>query len=340
MRQWLTVVGALCLISAIACAEEVNEQHCERNLNAPSDTPLPRGELSPRMTKKSDMVAGEGGDNYFDDQLNYYKLVGVHNFTIWHGNQIDAIQVTYRKADGELFVAEKHGGDGGEKSSYTLSTDEVMVGIEGFTTDVVVDRISFRIANTGTGEIKKIGPFGTTGINPYSLDGLILCFYGRYGTMLDGIGAYYLDIPSEGPVFGGDSGASWQDPVMWNPHPIVGITGITVWSGKSVDAIKIQYELLWGSQYNGDKHGGDGGSASNIYLDPGEVIEEVRMSVGGYINQVKFVTRRQDGSTGEYGPYGEAGDDDTDVKLYGRVIGFHGGEGNVLDALGVYYIQC
>ena len=341
MRQWLTVVGALCLISAIACAaEEVKEQDCERNLNAPSDTPLPRGIiLGPRMVKKSDMVAGKDGDN-FDDQLELTIKVGVMNITIWHGKQINAIQVAYRDADGTVSVSERHGGDGGQETSYSLSTDEVVVGIEGYTTDVVVDRISFVIENTVTGERKTFGPFGNTGLIPYYLNGLILCFYGKSSSVLNGIGAYYMDIPSKSPVYGGKDGAPWQDPVMWNFDPIVGISEINIWSGLSVDSIQVNYYVLWGYLYEGEKHGGDGGSLSTIRLDRDEVVVRVHMSVGLYINQLRIVTRKQSGYTREYGPFGEAGDRDRDVTIYGRVIGFYGGEGDVLDALGAYFIRC
>ena len=170
----------------------------------------------------SDMVAGEGGDYYFDDQLYYYELVGIDSIKIWHGEQVDGIEVVYRKKDGGLFEAEHHGGYGGEaQDTITLAAEEALVRIEGYTTDVVVDRISFIVENTLTGERKTHGPYGRSGINYYYLDGLILCFFGRFGTMLDGIGAYYIPLTYKGPFFGGTSGDAWTDPVESNTHPIV-----------------------------------------------------------------------------------------------------------------------
>ena len=289
----------------------------------------------------SDMVAGEGGDYYFDDQLYYYELVGIDSIKIWHGEQVDGIEVVYRKKDGGLFEAEHHGGYGGEaQDTIILAAEEALVRIEGYTTDVVVDRISFIVENTLTGERKTHGPYGRSGINYYYLDGLILCFFGRFGTMLDGIGAYYIPLTYKGPFFGGTSGDAWTDPVESNTHPIVNINEIIVKHGMSVDSIRTRYQLLWGEVLEGEKHGGDGGSESNVYLEEGEVIVEVHAKVGLYLNQVRFVSSRLDGSTGEYGPFGQAGEDDKDVSVYGKVIGFYGGGGDVVDALGVYFVGC
>ena len=103
----------LSLSSAVLCSESKGPDCPWRNndLSQPSTTPSPKSDIiTPRMIQMSDMVAGEGGDYYFDDQLYYYELVGIDSFKIWHGEQVDGIEVVYRKKDGGLFEAEHHGG--------------------------------------------------------------------------------------------------------------------------------------------------------------------------------------------------------------------------------------
>ena len=55
------------------------------------------------------------------------------------------------------------------------------------------------------------------------------------------------------------------------------------------------------------------------------------------VDQLTFTTRKPDGSTATYGPYGKTGRTEFDVD--GRLVGFFGRAGNLLDAVGVFYAE-
>ena len=104
-----------------------------------------------------------------------------------------------------------------------------------------------------------------------------------------------------------------------------------------MDGIQAEYELLGGGSYSGENHGGTGGSPSTVQFADGEVIVQMSGKTNNtLVDQLTFITKKSDGSTGTYGPYGKTGKTPFDVNE--KIVGFFGRAGNLLDALGAFYV--
>ena len=134
---------------------------------------------------------------------------------------------------------------------------------------------------------------------------------------------------------------AWEDPIKSHIPYIVNIKRIVISHGQSIDSIQVDYELLWGDILQGDKHGGDGGSADTIELEEGEVIIQVHAKTSDvYLDQISFTSLKLDGTYVTHGPYGNTQGPEQSVSVYGKVIGFYGNGGDVLDALGIFLMGC
>ena len=289
-----------------------------------------------RQIKKSGVSGGSGGSAWDDGILTHSPaIVGVKSVNIRHGNQVDSIQVTYLLADGTTYDAPKHGGSGGSLSSFTLADSEMIIRVEGKTNNVLVDQVTF-VTQTADGRQNTHGPYGKTGQTPYSVEGYIVGFFGRAGNLLDGLGAYYLPPIEKSPEFGGNGGNAFADPIETTVPPIINVTALRIRHGNQVDSIQADYQLLGGGSFTGSNHGGTGGQPTEVCFSEGEVIVEMSGKTNNtLLDQVTFTTRKPDGSTGTYGPFGKTGR--TPYCVRGRIVGFFGRGGNLIDALGVFY---
>ena len=338
--KWTTVCGVLSLLFAIDCAG-VKGHYCPQapgSLRTGTEN-LNINEL--REVRKSSTAGGMGGDKW-TDPVESYELSHIQSITIWHAAKVEGIEVVYTRSNGGTYNAPLRGSkDGFSMDKVSLDSDHTIIRIQGHTDWNYVGTISFIVQSKSTGENTTYGPYGTeTGNWEYSLDGIILGFHGRAGEKLDALGAYYLSLGEKSPRFGGDGGDPWEDPVNTNSPAVVGIKRIAIKYGTSIDSIQVDYHLLWDGTLYGDRHGGEGGSMASIDFQEGERLIEVRTSFAGGLNQVKFITRKTDGTRAEYGPYGEEGKDDTKMSFFGDIVGFWGSAGSIMDSLGVYYTSC
>ena len=132
-------------------------------------------------------------------------------------------------------------------------------------------------------------------------------------------------------VYGGSGGKAFDD---LERHPtIVGIRGLTVRSGNSIDSIQAMYQLKDGSTVVGRRHGGLGGSEKRFMLDEGELLIRMEGKTSGtLIDQLTFYSNRGK----QYGPYGLAST--TPFKTEGtELISFFGRSGKLVDAIGVRF---
>lgn len=291
-----------------------------------------------RQLKQSSLHGGTGG-NSWDDNITGHKpaIVGVRRIDIRHGNQVDGLQVTYLLADGSTYSAPMHGGGGGSPSSFILAEDEMIIRIEGKTNNTLVDQLTF-ITKNAAGEEKKYGPYGKTGQTAFSVEGYVVGFFGRAGNLLDALGFYYLPSLEKSPQLGGTGGNAFMDPIASNIPPIVNIKRMRIRHGNQVDGIQADYELLGGGIHNGANHGGTGGSPSEVSLEDGEVIVKMSGKTNNtLVDQFTFTTRKPDGSTGTYGPFGRTGR--TEFQVDGNIVGFFGRSGNLLDAIGAFFVE-
>ncbi|XP_072956338.1 protein GOS9-like [Typha angustifolia] len=131
--------------------------------------------------------------------------------------------------------------------------------------------------------------------------------------------------------WGGDGG------YLFDMGAATRVVAIRVRHGAAIDAIQILYEsdgsTKWTPQY-----GGNGGELTEIALQEGEFLT----SISGYygdlqsINVVRSLTFGTNFSS-TYGPYGVEEGTHFSVPLEeGKIVGFFGRSGALLDAIGVY----
>ena len=142
-----------------------------------------------------------------------------------------------------------------------------------------------------------------------------------------------MATPTRSGLTGGSGGNAFDDTAA----NIIGVTSITIRHGNQVDGIQATYLRTDNSSFQGPYHGGSGGSPTTINFAPDEAIVEVRGKTNNVlVDQITFVTKKTDGSTQTYGPYGETGESAFSVK--GRIAAFFGRNGTKLDAIGfVFY---
>jgi hypothetical protein len=276
---------------------------------------------------------GGGGGTAFDDVQATtasppasFKRIGVRS-----GIYVDKLESVYTLENGGTSTF-GHGGDGGSPASFDFVPNEIVIGIQG-RSGAYVDQISFLTAVIyGGGDpplLRTYGPYGGTGGAPFTQWGEIAAFYGRSGAYLDAIGCY-LSTATLGP-FGGPGGSPFQDP---GPIPDLSrITRITIRSGSLIDAIATTYLLPDGSSQT-FSHGGTGGTATDIYFNPGEQIIAIVGSSGTYLDNIAFLTEDPQGVRRTHGPYG--GDGGTQFIVNQKVNGFFGRSGSLIDQLGFF----
>ena len=102
------------------------------------------------------------------------------------GDRVDAVQVIYALSDGRTSAGPRHGGGGGRENTFTLDSDEYIIGISGRYGDVLD---SLRIHTN-----KRTSPTfgGAGGSNDFRIDvpsgSQAIGFVGRSGNTVDAIG--------------------------------------------------------------------------------------------------------------------------------------------------------
>lgn len=142
--------------------------------------------------RKSHAYGSDKGD-VFDDQadLRNPPIVGISMVLIGHSYWINSIQVEYILLGGILWLGQKYGGESSqsEVSIVRFDRDEVITGIDGWTSDGMVSQISFYTVKPG-GVKKQYGPFGIGGLDPYIIKGNVFGFFGREYDYVQKMGIY------------------------------------------------------------------------------------------------------------------------------------------------------
>jgi hypothetical protein len=130
---------------------------------------------------------GFGGSAFTDGQVFDREIAEVR---VHAGAFVDAIQLVYRDKTGTQYLADKHGGSGGNQQTLTLSPGEYVVEING-KHGWYIDRL---IVKTSKGQHIACGGKGGAHTFAYaappgtSING----FWGRCGKYLDAIGVLLL----------------------------------------------------------------------------------------------------------------------------------------------------
>ncbi|XP_076907320.1 agglutinin-like [Bidens hawaiensis] len=273
---------------------------------------------------------GNGGDEW-DDGFH----TGVREITLVHGSCIDSIRVTYDN-NGKPFLAEKHGGIGGMKSTQIKLQyhGEFLVSVTGHYCSVVYGGSPVIRSLTLKSNKRTFGPFGVEQGTPFNIStsgGRIVGFYGGSGWFLDSLGVY--DKSKQLGPWGGNGVDEWDDGV----HS--GVREITLVYGSCIDSIRVTYDNN-GKPFLAEKHGGFGGTKSaQIKL---QFPEEILVSVSGHYCRVVYggrpVIRSLTLKTNKrsFGPFGvEEGTPFNISTNKGRIVGSYGRSGWFMDSLGV-----
>lgn len=328
---WILVAGSHLIESAAITLEKSSNVGANRGA---------------RPMTKSPCEGGNGGrpfDDLMDYSLGYNPVVGVHSISISYRDRVDSIQVTYKRSrlnvwgNDIYFWARRHGIPKSRPTKITFEKHEYLAKVEGQTNGKYVNQLTFTTAGSSSGK-KVYGPFGKNGSTSFSFEGYVVGFYGGHGLLhLDRIGVYSIELLGRSDVFGGTGGNAFDDTSIYSP-PLVGISQIQIWSGETVNAIQVKYALLGFDFLIANQHGEQGnGTLTTINFPDGEIVVAIEgRTEGGYISQLTFITRKQDGSKGKYGPFGENGK--CSFSIYGKIIGLYGKSGSLIDQIGVFYI--
>nr|WRQ20294.1 jacalin-related lectin 4-like [Citrullus colocynthis] len=284
---------------------------------------------------------GEGGDPW-DESFRIVKQLVIN-----HGQWIDSIQMEYEDQNGELVWSKRHGGNGGSQSEIALESDEHLVLVHGYYSDIRKWGIAATVIRSLTLKTNKriYGPFGIEDGTKFSfpLTGLkVVGFHGRSGLYLDAIGlsVQTTQINGIGPEkfsfgkYGGEGGNPWNENFRT-------IRQLVINHGQWIDSIQMEYENENGELVWSERHGGNGGSQSKVVLD---FPDEHLVTIHGYYDDIYYwgfdgtVIRSLTLETNKrsYGPFGVENGTKFSFPTVGvKIVGIHGRSGLYLDAIGL-----
>ena len=119
------------------------------------------------------------------------QIAGITGLRIHHGINILSIQAEYILANGSTYLAESHGGIGGQEDRIQFSSSEVITEVRGLTDRFLVYQLLF-ITTDGSGNTRQYGPYGNSQLTPFSVQEQVIGFYGMSGGIIDSIGFIYV----------------------------------------------------------------------------------------------------------------------------------------------------
>ena len=103
--------------------------------------------------------------------------------------------------------------------------------------------------------------------------------------------------------------------------------------GGQIDSIQATYIVEGGGTVAAPRRGGGGGVEAFVLFQAGEVITEVQgWTNHGVVDRLRFITNRR--TLGTYGITGS-----TPFSVREQVIAFYGRYGQIMDAIGFYYLS-
>ncbi len=276
------------------------------------------------------VMGGRGGNPFTDSGIPYGGRVSeVHVFS---GDYIDAVQMVYTLANGQIQAASRHGGTGGRQNIFRLDSDEYIVGLSG--------RYGEYLDSIQIHTNKRTSPLygGDGGRQDYQVSvpsqNYAVGFSGRSGKYLDALGLIYIPIPrpqaNQDGYYGGGGGNPFADPAMPSGARI---SAVRVYSGEYVDGIQLVYTLANGRTSEGALHGNRGGRRNDFNLNSDEYIIGLSGRYGRYVDSLSIRTNKR--TSPAYG--GRGGDRDFSVQAGtgNMVTGFSGRSGKYLDAIDI-----
>jgi hypothetical protein len=291
------------------------------------------GSLAAFAQQSSTAVFGGGGGDAFADPA---QQVGarVLEVRVWSGDWVDAVQVLISLPDGSTRTGAKHGGSGGNLSTFRLDPDEYITGLSGRYgkyVDSVRIHTNRRTSDVfggrgGSRDLRVDVPSGYQGIG----------FAGRAGLYLDAVGLVYAPVSQANAgktsLAGGQGGAEFTDAGIPSNARII---EIRVRAGERLDGLQLVYQTADGTTREGGWHGGQGGRSTSFRLDPDEYLTGISGRHGNSIDSIRFHTNRRTSAT--FGGRGGNRDFKLDIPAGTRATGFTGRAGIYIDSIGLTY---
>jgi hypothetical protein len=278
-------------------------------------------------------VYGGNGGNAFTDPLipTGGRVTAVQ---IRAGDRIDSVQFTYSLPNGTTTSGIRHGGSGGETTTFQLDDEEYIVGLSGKYGDTL-DSLCI-ITNKRTSQVFG----GGGGDRDYQISvpsgNQAVGFAGRAGDYLDAIGLVYMPVqtlqPLQTTLAGGGGGSPFADKEMAQGARI---SEIRVRAGDRIDGIQAIYTMSNGRVFEGAWHGGQGGKLSVFRLDSNEYIIGLSGRAGDQVDSLRIITNKR--TSIAFGGGGGSRAYRIDVPSGTRATGFAGRVGDRLDAIGLTY---
>jgi hypothetical protein len=278
------------------------------------------------------------------------SILTVRSIRIGGFTALESLQFTYILKDGSIYRPPVRGESFALPETIRLAKGEYVAKIEGTVVlNESLGQVFITIKNPNNHKSRVYGPFGANvGERSFTFEGYILGIHGRIGpkgirNITRTLGVYHLATVKESAFFGYPIPVAtfYENPDFMFP-PVTKISKILVHHGDAVNSLQTEYKLLNGSTRLAGRNGGDGENFTTVSLEYGEELTGMNgMVVEGpwsfdFIGQITFMSRKKDGSTAVYGPFGKSGSKPISVR--GHILGFTGAANTeLLLSLGAFY---
>ena len=349
-------MSASTVLALAVAAAVILGSHCELADSVRSAlNPHQHGTQGTRPVLKTPGVGSSNETLIPFDDLRKLKdsILRVHSITIASFNQIDSIQFTYVLKDGSIYRPPVRGEGYTVPQTIKLAKDEYVAKIEG----TIVFNHSFgqvyiTIKNPNNLKSRVYGRYGANvGQRNFTFEGYILGIHGKidppntgYNRIVRNLGVYQLATVKESEYFGGIPLLTFYENPDTRFPPVVKVSKMFISHDDSVYSLQAEYQYLDGTIGLGGKYGGDAGNLTTISLEYGEELSGLKGKLVvlqgpaweiNLIGQITFITRKKDGSTAAYGPFGRGGT--VPISVDGHILGFSGSAPEFLASLGVFY---
>ena len=263
-----------------------------------------------------------------DDLKDVVFVIGIQSINLTQSDRINSISVTYFTSGGSTFTAPTRGKPSGESVSITFPSNPHISMVECNTNGSYVSQLTFHTLGPGN-EKRTYGPYGKPGNASFSFETQVIAFHGSSSLFIDRIGVYGLPLINQSQAIGSDGNIVFNDELPFRLPVVVGIHAISVWSGPIVDGIQTEYLTLDKGTVPGVMYGeGLSKNMSKITFSEGENFKLVKEWLNTtdpllLVYRLTFTSRKADGSTVKYGPYGQLSTNNN-VICSGNIIGFFG----------------
>jgi Jacalin-like lectin domain len=134
--------------------------------------------------------------------------------------------------------------------------------------------------------------------------------------------------------YGGTGGGGYDDNA--GGRSFTGIRSITLRYSDVLESIQISYKTTAGN-FDSPVHGGSTANPITVYFEEGETIVRLVGRCGTRVDQLAFITKKNNGQLNMHGPYGGVGG--APFFIDGNIVAFKGKCGVQLDSIGAYLTE-